>query len=117
MADAVKSSDAGVVPDAWIEGIQSTEFKALLDAKKRSIAPMAVIYLVGYIGLSILAGFGRGILGIKVLGPVNLGFTLIIANYLMSWVLAVAYARVSAKIHDPLVKAVVDKVRAKGGST
>lgn len=124
MADAVKSRDPGrdpgsvsnARPDAWIEGVQSAEFKALIDAKKRSIAPMAVIYVVGYIGLSVLAGFGHGLLGMKVIGPINLGFTLIIANYVMSWVLAVAYARVSANVHDPLVKAVIDKVRAMRSS-
>ena len=96
MADPVKSSSAGVTSDAWIEGVRSTEFKALIDAKKRSIAPLAAIYVVCYLGLSILAGFGRGLLGSKVLGPINLGFTLIIANYVMSWVIAVVYARVSA---------------------
>ena len=114
MADPVKSSSAGVAPDAWIEGVRSTEFNALITAKRRSIAPMAVIYVVGYIGLSILAGFGRGVLGVKLLGPINLGFVLIIANYVISWVLAVVYARVSARIHDPLVHAVVEKVRTNG---
>jgi uncharacterized membrane protein (DUF485 family) len=61
---------------------------------------MVVIYMVGYLGLSVLAGFGRGILGIKVLGAVNLGFLLIAGNYLMSWVLAIVYARISANRHD-----------------
>jgi uncharacterized membrane protein (DUF485 family) len=40
--------------------------------------------VVGYIGLSVLAGFGRGVLGIKVLGSINLGFVLIAGNYVMS---------------------------------
>ena len=96
-------------PDAWIDGVQSAEFKTLIDTKRRSILPMIIIYVVGYMGLSVLAGFGRGILGMKVLGPINLGFVLIAGNYLMSWALAVIYARVSAKSHDPLVKIVVDK--------
>ena|SRR4029077_17637337 len=81
-----------------------------------SIVPMIVIYVVGYLGLSVLAGFGRGILGTKVLGAVNLGFVLIAGNYVMSWVLAVVYARVSANRHDPLVKVVVDKAQASGGA-
>jgi uncharacterized membrane protein (DUF485 family) len=112
MADTVKLSGAEVAPGAWIEGVQSAEFKTLIDAKQRSIVPMVVIYVVGYMGLSVLAGFGHGILGIKVLGPVNLGFVLIAGNYVMSWVLAVVYARVSANSHDPLVKIVVEKARA-----
>ena len=77
---------------------------------------MIVIYVVGYLGLSVLAGFGRGILGTKVVGAVNLGFVLIAGNYVMSWVLAVVYARVSANRHDPLVKVVVDKAQPSGGA-
>lgn len=69
---------------------------------------MLVIFIIGYMGLSVLAGFGHDILGTKVLGPINLGFALIAGNYLMSWVIAVTYARISARAHDPLVKLVVD---------
>jgi uncharacterized membrane protein (DUF485 family) len=115
MGDPVRLSGAQVASDAWIEGIESPEFKTLIDAKQRSIVPMIVIYVVGYLGLAVLAGFGRGILGTKVLGAVNLGFALIAGNYVMSWVLAVVYARISANRHDPLVKVVVDKVQASGG--
>src|SRR5277367_3723457 len=114
MADIGKLSGAEVAPDAWIEGIESAEFKTLIDAKRRSIVPMIVIFVAGYMGLSVLAGFGRGILGIKVLGPINLGFVLIAGNYLMSWVLAVAYARISASSHDPLVRIVIEKAHANG---
>jgi uncharacterized membrane protein (DUF485 family) len=84
----------------------------LVDAKQRAIVPMMVIYIVGYLGLSILAGFGRTLLGTKVVGAVNLGFVLIAANYLMSWLLGVVYARLSANRHDPLVKLVIDRAVA-----
>jgi uncharacterized membrane protein (DUF485 family) len=114
MGHAVKGSGAEIPAGAWMEGIQSSEFKALIDAKVRSIAPMVVIYIVSYMGLSILAGFGRDMLGAKVLGPINLGFVIIIANYVISWLLAIAYARVSARVHDPLVKTVIEKARMKG---
>jgi uncharacterized membrane protein (DUF485 family) len=116
MGDAVKLSGAQVASDAWIEGVESPEFKTLIDVKQRAIVPMIVIYVVGYLGLSVLAGFGRGILGTKVLGAVNLGFVLIAGNYIMSWMLAVVYARISANRHDPLVKVVVDKAHATGGA-
>src|SRR5271155_1506531 len=114
MGDAVELSGAEVAPDAWIEGIESIEFKTLIDAKQRSIVPMIVIYMIGYMGLSVLAGFGRGLLGTKVLGALNLGFVLIAGNYLMSWALAIVYARISANRHDPLVQIVVDKARRSG---
>jgi uncharacterized membrane protein (DUF485 family) len=69
--------------DAWVAGAQAAEFNTLIDAKRRSIVPMIVIYVVGYIGLSVLAGFARSILGMKVLGPINLGFAFIAGNYVM----------------------------------
>ena len=114
MADAVKMYSAEAAPDAWVEGVESAEFKTLINAKQRLIVPMVVIYMVGYMGLSVLAGFGRGILGVKVLGAVNLGFVLIAGNYLMSWALAIVYARISGNRHDPLVKIVVEKACAGG---
>ena len=108
MVDSITTRGTAV-PDAWISAIDSAEFKTLVDVKQRAIVPMAVIFIVGYLGLSILAGFGRGLLGIKVLGSVNLGFVLIAGNYLMSWLLGVVYARISARRHDPLVKLVIDR--------
>jgi uncharacterized membrane protein (DUF485 family) len=109
-AAELKSAEAP--PDVWKDGIESAEFKALIDAKQRAIVPMIIIYIAGYMGLSILAGFGRGLLGIKVLGAVNLGFVLIAGNYLMSWLIGIVYARISANRHDPLVKLVVDRAAA-----
>jgi uncharacterized membrane protein (DUF485 family) len=114
MADTVKTTRSDVAPGAWIESVQSSEFRTLIDTKRRAIVPMIAIYVVGYMGLSVLAGFGRGVLGIKVLGPVNLGFVLIAGNYVMSWALAIVYARISAKSHDPLVEIVVEQACARG---
>ena len=54
MGDAVKLSGAEVAPDAWIEGVESPEFKTLINAKQRSIVPMILIYMIGYMGLSVL---------------------------------------------------------------
>jgi uncharacterized membrane protein (DUF485 family) len=113
---AVKPNDANVAPDAWVAGIESAEFKTLVDAKQRAIVPMMAIYIVGYLSLSILAGFGRTLLGTKVVGAVNLGFVLIAANYLISWLLGIIYARLSANRHDPLVKLVIDRAVASGRS-
>lgn len=114
MANATGLSGVESLPDAWIDGVQSAEFKMLVDVKLRSIVPMIAIYVVSYMGLSVLAGFGHSILGFKVLGAVNLGFALVAFNYLTSWVLAIVYARISANTHDPMVQMVVDKALANG---
>jgi uncharacterized membrane protein (DUF485 family) len=76
--------------------------KTLISEKLRYLVPMTVIFMVGYIGLTALAGFARDLMGSKVVGSLNLGFVLIAFNYLLSWVLAIVYGRVAAEKFDPL---------------
>ena len=85
----------------------SADVAALVAIKLRCVAPMIVVYLTVYLGLSILCGFAKPLLATKVLGPVNLGFALIVLNYVVAWVLAVIYARVAERVHDPLVQRIV----------
>lgn len=54
--------------------------KALIAVKLKYLVPMTIIFMVGYIGLTILAGFAKGLLGTKTIGSVNLGFILIAFN-------------------------------------
>jgi len=76
--------------------------KQLIAEKLKYLVPMTIIFMVAYIGLTILAGFARDLLGIKVIGSVNLGYVLIAFNYLLSWVLAIVYGRIAADRFDPL---------------
>jgi uncharacterized membrane protein (DUF485 family) len=92
----------------------SADVAALVSSKLRTIAPMTAVYLTAYLCLSILGGFAKPLLGTKVLGPVNLGFALIALNYLVAWVLAVIYARVANRVHDPLVQKIVAKAKHDG---
>lgn len=95
---------AGVRASAMtLASSDDADFQALLRKKLRTIAPMFVVYIVAYLGLSTLAGFARPLLGEKVAGAANLGFAIILGNYLLAWALAIAYALITAKEHDPLV--------------
>ncbi|MBY0381624.1 MAG: DUF485 domain-containing protein [Xanthobacteraceae bacterium] len=76
--------------------------KALIAEKLKYLVPMTIIFMVGYIGLTVLAGFAKGFVGIKVIGSFNVGYLLIALNYLLSWVLAIVYVRVANGIFDPL---------------
>lgn len=86
--------------------------KQLIAEKLKYLVPMTVIFLVGYIGLTVLAGFAKGLMGIKVIGSVNLGFMLIALNYVLSWVLAIVYGRVASKVFDPLAATAAAEIRA-----
>jgi len=76
--------------------------RLLIAEKLRYLVPMTIIFMASYIGLTILAGFARDLIGIRVVGSVNLGFVLIAFNYLLSWGLAIVYGRIAADKFDPL---------------
>ena len=87
--------------EAGLEVAQAA-IQSLIAAKLRFLVPMTIIFLVGYIGLTVIAGFAKGLMALKIAGPINLGFTLIALNYVLSWGLALIYERVANKIFDPL---------------
>ncbi len=76
--------------------------KRLIAEKLKFLVPMTIIFMVGYIGLTMLAGFAKDLMGTRAVGSVNLGFVLIAFNYLLSWVLAIIYGRIAADRFDPL---------------
>jgi len=87
--------------EARLEAAQAA-VRSLVAAKLRFLVPMTIIFMVGYIGLTVIAGFAKGLMAVKVVGSLNLGFTLIAFNYVLSWVLALVYERIANKIFDPL---------------
>jgi uncharacterized membrane protein (DUF485 family) len=76
--------------------------KRLIAEKLRFLLPMTVVFMVGYVGLTVLAGFAKDLMGTRVVGSVNLGFVLIAFNYFLSWLLAIVYGRIAADRFDPL---------------
>jgi uncharacterized membrane protein (DUF485 family) len=88
--------------------------KELIAEKLKYLVPMTVIFMVGYIGLTVLAGFAKDLMGTKVIGSVNLGFVLIAFNYLLSWVLAIVYQRIAADEFDPLAARAAMEISRRG---
>lgn len=86
--------------------------KALIREKIKYLIPMTAIYMVSFIGLTLLADFAKDIVGLRVIEAVNLGFILIAFNYLLSWVLALVYVRVANNRLDPLAAKAASQVMA-----
>jgi uncharacterized membrane protein (DUF485 family) len=76
--------------------------KLLIAEKLKYLVPMTAIFMVGFMGLTVLAGFAKDLMGTKIIGSVNLGYVLIAFNYVLSWVLAIVYGRIAADKFDPL---------------
>jgi uncharacterized membrane protein (DUF485 family) len=85
----------------------------LIGEKLRYLVPMTIVFMTGYIGLTVLAGFAKGLIGIKVVGSVNLGYVLIAFNYLLSWLLAILYGVIARSRFDPLAARATSERGAK----
>jgi len=90
--------------------------RQLIAEKLRYLIPMTILFMVGYVGLTVLAGFAKDLIGTKVVGPLNLGFVLIALNYLLSWVLAIAYGRIAAAKFDPLAAKATGEISGSGAA-
>jgi uncharacterized membrane protein (DUF485 family) len=88
--------------------------KELIAEKLRFLVPMTIIFVVSYVGLTVLAGFAKDIMGTKIVGSVNLGFALIGLNYLLSWALAIVYGRIAAGRFDPLAATAAMEISRRG---
>ncbi|MCK1744805.1 DUF485 domain-containing protein [Bradyrhizobium sp. 139] len=85
--------------------------RALVAAKVRFLLPMTIVYIVGYVGLTAVAGFAKDAMAVKIIGPLNVGFALIALNYFLSWALALSYERVANRVFDPLAATAAASVR------
>jgi uncharacterized membrane protein (DUF485 family) len=92
--------------EARLEAAQAA-VRSLVAVKLRFLVPMTIIFMVGYVGLTVLAGFAKGLMAVKIAGPLNLGFTLIALNYALSWILALVYERIANGMFDPLASRAV----------
>jgi uncharacterized membrane protein (DUF485 family) len=90
--------------------------RLLIARKLQYLLPMTVIFMVSYIGLTVLAGFAKDLMGTRVLGSVNLGFVLIAFNYLLSWGLAIVYERIAAEKFDPLATKAAAEISSSGAA-
>jgi uncharacterized membrane protein (DUF485 family) len=94
-------------PSGWQRACAGTAFVTLKTERASLVKVLLVIYLVCYLGLAVLCGFARDLMGIRVLGPLNLGYTLILGNYLMAWVLGLIYLRQANGRLDSLAAAAI----------
>jgi len=95
-------------------GAAHASVEQLIAEKLKYLAPMTIIFMVGYIGLTVLAGFAKDLMGTKIIGSFNVGFLLIALNYVLSWVLAIVYGRIAADKFDPLAARAAAEISGRG---
>lgn len=92
-------------PQPRKSNVDEPAFRQLVRVKRRSAWPALGVGVGFYLAVSLLAGYAPSLLSTPVLGPINLGFVLILFTYVLTWVIAVLYVRRANRTFDRLAEA------------
>jgi uncharacterized membrane protein (DUF485 family) len=100
----------------WERVAATDEFKSLIAAKRRFIAPAVIFFIVYYFALPALVGYAPGLMSRRVLGVINLAYLFALSQFFMAWVIAALYVRAAGRF-DEMARKIVHKMQArlKGG--
>jgi uncharacterized membrane protein (DUF485 family) len=105
-----KQATAG--DEAHWEGLEETdEFRKLVQARWRFVAPATVFFLVYYFALPLSNGLFPSVMRTEIIGHINLAYIFALSQFVMAWLLAFFYIRQATRVFDPLA----EKVRQRAG--
>jgi uncharacterized membrane protein (DUF485 family) len=94
------------------EGLEETdEFKQLVRARWRFVAPATVFFLAYYFALPLSNGLFPNFMRTEIIGHINVAYLFALSEFVMAWVLAYFYIRQAGRVFDPLA----EKVRQRAG--
>ncbi|HEX4263339.1 MAG TPA: DUF485 domain-containing protein [Verrucomicrobiae bacterium] len=96
----------------WNKVAAMEEFRALLKAKLRFIAPATAFFAIYYFALPVLVGYAPELMGKKIFGAVNLAYLFALSQFVMAWVIAALYVRAAGRF-DKMAEAILAKLKFK----
>lgn len=98
----------------WQNAVNLPSFRELIQAKKKLLLPMVLIYFGTFMGMTLLAGYGKDFMTQKVSGAFNMAYLLVLGCYIMCWVMGVVYVRLANRDFDAMAaKAIADLKNSK----
>ena len=89
------------------EGLEETdEFRQLVQARWRFVAPATVFFLVYYFALPLSNGLFPSVMRTEIIGHINLAYVFALSEFVMAWILAYFYIRQATRVFDPLAEKV-----------
>jgi len=82
-------------PGIWSVAVASPSFRRLMATKARLVWPLLGGSLAFVVAMTLLAGYGRPFMAIKVVGAFNVGYLMILLTYLLCLFVAVIYVFVA----------------------
>jgi len=107
-----RTADEDVDVADWERVAAMEEFKTLLSAKVKFIAPATIFFVVYYFALPVLVGYAPLLMETKVLGEVNLAYLFALSQFFMAWILAALYLRAAGRF-DEMAKRLLAKLTSK----
>jgi uncharacterized membrane protein (DUF485 family) len=96
--------------DAHWEGLEETdEFRKLVQARWRFVAPATVFFLVYYFALPLSNGLFPSVMRTELIGHINLAYFFALSQFVMAWLLAYFYIRQAGRVFDPLAEKVRER--------
>jgi uncharacterized membrane protein (DUF485 family) len=96
----------------WDKVAATEEFRELLKAKLKFIAPATLFFVVYYFALPILVGYAPKLMEKEVFGSVNLAYLFALSQFFMAWIVAALYVRAAGRF-DKMAAAILTKLKLK----
>ncbi|HEY4536390.1 MAG TPA: DUF485 domain-containing protein [Enteractinococcus sp.] len=91
---------------------RSEQFQQLRSTHRSFVFPMTVVFLLWYLSFVIVAAFFPEFMAIKVLGNINLGIVLGLAQFVTTFIITGAYVAFANKKIDPIATDLREKMEA-----
>jgi uncharacterized membrane protein (DUF485 family) len=116
VASRVPLSQSSVDDDSryWHDAVATASFRTLLATKRRCVAPLLIASFVFIIAMTLLAGFAKPFMGIKVVGSFNVAYLLVVLTYGLCWTVAVLYVRTANRDFDAQAAAAIAALETRG---
>ncbi|WP_312668861.1 DUF485 domain-containing protein [Stutzerimonas nitrititolerans] len=112
-AKLVISKHEAAIPERYeqVSGSQcrSAHFQDLMRAKKRTIGPLLIATLGFFTVMTLLAGYAKDFMTIKLFGSMNVGFSLIVLAYVICWAGALLYVRAASGPFDAKTSRIIEE--------
>ena len=93
----------------------SADFQALVKAKIRVIVSATIVFITYYFALPVLVGYAPGLMGRKVIGPVNIAYLFALSQFFVAWIIAALYLRWAARFDEMARNVLAKHVRPNEG--
>lgn len=103
-----------VGPSAHERAQASPEFAALRRRLRGFVFPVSAAFLLWYLAFVLLASYARELMTTPVVGAVNVGLLIGLAQFVSTFAVTTAYVRYARRRLDPLAAAIREHVEAAG---